>query len=124
MVRDGMGNLIYPLFILVISHIVLVSFPVLFLRLVVFSSLLSTVSFPVLSIVSFSRLVFLRRCFYRAVIVSVVYHPVPFIYSLITSSLPFPIAIILPHRRIAFSAPAALSISSLPSPSPDERRRA
>lgn len=70
---------------------------------------------PSCPVVLLLRLVSLRRRSVpiRAVIVSVIY---PFIIS----SLPFPIAPpILPHRLIASSYPAALSISSSPSPLPD-----
>ena len=95
MARDDMDNStathlsIYHLRLLLVSHIVLVSSFVLSYRLAI-ASRLSTPLFP--SVPSS----------YSSPIISPVH---------LSPSLPFPIALILLHRRIAFSSPAALFIS-------------
>lgn len=112
-------------------HTVIVSFLISYLRLVVFSFLLSNrlaprlvsssiVSSPVLPRSSCYCVSYLYAVVpIRAAIVSVIYHHT-LIYPFIIPSLPFPIAPpTLPHHLIASSYPTALSISSSPSPLPD-----
>ena len=114
MARDDMDNStathlsIYHLRLLLVSHIVIVSFLFSSLRLVVFSFLLSIASSPVLP----------RRLAIASRLSTTLFPSVPSSYSSpiispihLSPSLPFPIALILLHRRIAFSSPAASFIS-------------